>query len=270
MLKKRTREKDTIMKKSDCIINGDRDLLREGSILTPEYRFDNFVIGACNQFAHEAAVAVAKSPAEIYNPLYIYGGEGLGKTHLMKAIGNMARKKKHDFSIRYVTADQLVTEIVSSLQYDKMAELNEKYCKLDLLLIDDVQLIREEKMQDDLFHILDSLIEKHKQIIIAGNWSTDIRDRLRSRFPMGLIVDVQSSDIETKIAIIHKKAKMSIFQKLPEDVLHLLANRIESNIRELEGCIVHIAAHVALTEEDITLETIKRVLLEQISTKRMA
>jgi chromosomal replication initiator protein len=258
----------SLKKSSDRIENKRQRLANRGIYLNPRYTFENFVPGVSNQLAHAAAIAVAESPGKIYNPLYIYGGAGLGKTHLMNAVGNMVLEKKHDFSILYVPTDQLITEIVTALRYDKMAELKDKYRNLDLLLIDDVQFIRGEKTQDELFHTFNSLYEKQKQIIISCDRSpreiNDITDRLRSRFTMGLIVDIQPPDIETKIAIIHKKAEMMNIRKLPEDVVHLLASRIKSNIRELEGSLMRIAAQAALTGEEITVETTKKVLKDII------
>jgi chromosomal replication initiator protein len=242
-------------------------LANKGIYLNPKYTFENFIRGASNQFAHAAASAVAESPGKTYNPLFIYGGVGLGKTHLMNAIGNKVMETRHDVSALYVSAEQFTNEVVTSIRHEKMAELKDKYRNLDLLLLDDVQFITgKERTQEEFFHTFNTLYERQKQIVISCDRSpkeiSDITDRLRSRFTMGLIADIQPPDIETKIAIIHKKAEMMNIRNLPDDVVHFLASRIKSNVRELEGSLIRIAAQASLSGEEIGLESTKKILRE--------
>src|SRR5512135_199478 len=243
-------------------------LANKGIYLNPKYTFENFVIGNSNQFAHAAAIAVAESPGKTYNPLFIYGGVGLGKTHLMHAIGNRVMTGKHDFSVLYVSSEQFTNEVVSAIRHEKMSELKDKYRNLDLLLLDDVQFIANKTAtQEEFFYTFNALYEKQKQIVISCDRPpkeiSDVTDRLRSRFNMGLIADIQPPDIETKIAIIYKKAEM-MGKKIPEDVMYYLASKIKSNIRELEGSLIRIAAQSSLTGEEINIETTKKILKDII------
>ncbi len=244
-------------------------LASKGIYLNPKYTFENFITGNSNQFAHAAAIAVADSPGKTYNPLFIYGGVGLGKTHLMHAIGNKVLDSRNDFSVLYVSSEQFTNEVVSSLRHDKMAELKEKYRNLDLLLLDDVQFIaKKTATQEEFFYTFNALYEKQKQIVISCDRPpkeiSEVTDRLRSRFNMGLIADIQPPDIETKLAIIYKKSDMMALKKIPEDVANFLAAKIRSNIRELEGCLIRIAAQSSLTGEEINLETTKKILKDII------
>ncbi len=244
-------------------------LASKGIYLNPKYTFENFITGNSNQFAHAAAIAVAESPGKTYNPLFIYGGVGLGKTHLMNAIGNKVLDSRGDFSVLYVSSEQFTNEVVSSLRHDKMVELKEKYRNLDLLLLDDVQFIaKKTATQEEFFYTFNALYEKQKQIVISCDRPpreiSEVTDRLRSRFNMGLIADIQPPDIETKLAIIYKKAEMMALKKIPEEVANFLASKIRSNIRELEGCLIRIAAQASLTGEEINLETTKKVLKDII------
>ncbi len=244
-------------------------LANKGIYLNPKYTFNNFVKGVSNQFAHAAALAVTEAPGKIYNPLFIYGGAGLGKTHLMNAIGNRVLETRHDCSILYIPTEQFITEVVSALRHDKMTELKDKYRNLDLLLLDDIQFIAgKERTQEEFFHTFNALYEKQKQIVVSCDRSpkeiSDITDRLRSRFTMGLIADIQPPDVETKIAIIYKKAEMMNIRNLPEDVAHFLASRIKSNIRELEGSLIRIAAQASFSGEEITIEKTKMILKDII------
>lgn len=244
-------------------------LANRGIYLNPKYTFENFVTGGSNQFASAAALAVAESPGKTYNPLFIYGGVGLGKTHLMNAIGNTVLEKRHDFSALYVSSEQFTNEVVTALRHDKMAELKEKYRNLDLLLLDDVQFIANKTAtQEEFFYTFNTLYEKQKQIVISCDRPpreiSDVTDRLRSRFTMGLIADIQAPDVETRIAIIHKKAEMMSLKHLSEEVVDFLASKIRSNIRELEGCLIRIAAQSSLTGEEITIEGIKKTLKDII------
>jgi len=244
-------------------------LANRGIYLNPKYTFDNFVTGNSNQFAHAAAIAVAESPGRTYNPLFIYGGVGLGKTHLMNAIGNRVLDTRHDVSVLYVSSEQFTNEVVSSLRHDKMVELKEKYRNLDLLLLDDVQFIANKTAtQEEFFYTFNALYEKQKQIVISCDRPpkeiSEVTDRLRSRFNMGLIADIQPPDVETKMAIIYKKAEMMEIKNIPDEVVIFLANRIKSNIRELEGSLIRIAAQASLTGEEINLETTKKILKDII------
>ena len=269
-LKYRVEEKqDTTQQKIISQLENKRiRLANKGIYLNPKYTFDNFITGNSNQFAHAAAVAVAESPGKTYNPLFVYGGVGLGKTHLMHAIGNRVLNGKHDFSVLYVSSEQFTNEVVSAIRHEKMSELKEKYRNLDLLLLDDVQFIANKTAtQEEFFYTFNALYEKQKQIVISCDRPpkeiSDVTDRLRSRFNMGLIADIQPPDIETKIAIIYKKAEM-MGKKIPEDVIYYLASKIKSNIRELEGSLIRIAAQSSLTGEEINVETTKKILKDII------
>jgi len=269
-LKYRVEEKqDTTQQKIISQLENKRiRLANKGIYLNPKYTFENFITGNSNQFAHAAAIAVAESPGKTYNPLFIYGGVGLGKTHLMHAIGNKVMTGKHDVSVLYVSSEQFTNEVVSAIRHEKMSELKEKYRNLDLLLLDDVQFIANKTAtQEEFFYTFNALYEKQKQIVISCDRPpkeiSDVTDRLRSRFNMGLIADIQPPDIETKIAIIYKKAEM-MGKKIPEDVIYYLASKIKSNIRELEGSLIRIAAQSSLTGEEINVETTKKILKDII------
>lgn len=272
-LRYRVEEKqaDSFQKKlSDRLEHKRTRLASRGIYLNPKYTFDNFITGNSNQFAHAAAIAVAEAPGRTYNPLFIYGGVGLGKTHLMNSIGNRVLDERHDFSVMYVSSEQFTNEVVSALRHDKMVELKEKYRNLDLLLLDDVQFIaRKTATQEEFFYTFNSLYEKQKQIVISCDRPpreiSEVTDRLRSRFNMGLIADIQPPDVETKIAIIQKKAEMMDIRRLPGEVMEFLATRIKSNIRELEGCLIRIAAQATLSGEEINLETTKKILRDIVT-----
>jgi chromosomal replication initiator protein len=270
-LRYRIAEKEDVAQKKiiEKLENRRIKLANRGIYLNPKFTFENFVTGNSNQFARAAAVAVAESPGKTYNPLFIYGGVGLGKTHLMNAIGNRVLNRRHDVSVLYVSSEQFTNEVVSSLRHDRMVELKEKYRNLDLLLLDDVQFIANKTAtQEEFFYTFNALYEKQKQIVISCDRPpkeiSEVTDRLRSRFNMGLIADIQPPDIETKIAIIQKKAEMMEIKKIPEEVVQFLASRIKSNIRELEGCLIRIAAQSSLTGEEITLDTTKKILKDII------
>lgn len=240
-----------------------------GIYLNPKYTFETFVVGNSNQLANAAARKVAENPGFSYNPLFIYGGVGLGKTHLMNAIGNLIIDINTSKSICYLSSEQFINEVVYSLRNDKMSEFKEKYRNLDVLLVDDIQFIANKTAtQEEFFHTFNALYEKQKQIVISSDRSpaeiSDITDRLRSRFNMGLIVDVQVPEVETKMAIIHKKAEKEQIS-MPEDVAYFLATRIKSNIRDIEGCLIKLGAYSSLTNIPISLEMAKTVLKGQIS-----
>ena len=244
---------------------------RRGIQLNPKYTFKNFVVGAGNQFAHAACMAVAEQPGKTYNPLFIYGGVGLGKTHLLNAIGNHVAEKT-DLRIAYLTTEQFTNEVINSIRYDKMIDLRKRYRHIDMLMIDDIQfLVGKERTQEEFFHTFNSLYEGHKQIVLSSDrFPKDmpgIEERLRSRFEWGLIADLQPPDVETRIAILRKKSEDEGI-KLPEDVIQFLANTMKSNIRELEGSLVRLGAYASLTGQAITLEMAKNVLRDLIGDKK--
>jgi chromosomal replication initiator protein len=232
--------------------------------LNQNYRFERFVVGASNQFAHAAAVSVAEQPAKNYNPLFIYGGVGLGKTHLLNAIGLHAVSLYQQMNVVYVSAEEFLNELVSSIRYDKMPKFREKYRNIDYLLIDDIQFIAGKgKTEEEFFHTFNTLHDSGKQIVVTSDkFPKDIPNlegRLRSRFEWGLIADIQPPEIETRMAIIEKKAQENKVN-LPKNVAHYIAFHSESNIRELEGFLIRIAAYSSLREREIDLDLAKEVL----------
>ncbi|OLC81142.1 MAG: chromosomal replication initiation protein DnaA [Nitrospirae bacterium 13_1_40CM_3_62_11] len=239
--------------------------------LNPKYTFTSFVVGASNQFAHAASMAVAEAPARAYNPLFIYGGVGLGKTHLMNAIGNHVADR-FDLRIAYVTTEQFTNEVINSIRYDKMIELRKRYRNIDMLLIDDIQFLAgKERTQEEFFHTFNSLYEARKQIVLSSDRfpkeMPDIEERLRSRFECGLIADLQPPDVETRIAILRKKSEDEGIG-LPEDVIQFLAVNMKNNIRELEGSLVRLGAYSSLTGQAIALDMAKNVLRDIIGEKK--
>src|SRR6059036_665724 len=239
--------------------------------LNPKYTFTSFVVGASNQFAHAASMAVAEAPARAYNPLFIYGGVGLGKTHLMNAIGNHVADR-FDLRIAYVTTEQFTNEVINSIRYDRMIELRKRYRNIDMLLIDDIQFLAgKERTQEEFFHKFNSLYEARKQIVLSSDRfpkeMPDIEERLRSRFECGLIADLQPPDVETRIAILRKKSEDEGIG-LPEDVALFVATNIKANIRELEGSLIRLGAYASLTGQAITLEMAQNVLKELVDEKK--
>ena len=239
------------------------------SFLNDNYNFDRFVVGACNQFAHAASIAVAKQPAKNYNPLFIYGGSGLGKTHLLNAIGLLTTATHPALNIMYVSAEEFMNEMINSIRYDRMPKFREKYRNISSLLIDDIHFLAgKERTQEEFFHTFNTLHDSGKQIVVTSDkFPKDIPNlegRLRSRFEWGLIADIQPPETETKIAIIEKKMQENkIF--LPVNVVHYIASHVESNIRELEGFLVRICAYSSLTGKEINLDLVKEVLKKLVN-----
>jgi chromosomal replication initiator protein len=239
--------------------------------LNPRYTFDAFVIGSGNQFAHAACQAVAERPSKAYNPLFLYGGVGMGKTHLMQAIGHQVRRQLPQAAICYISSEKFTNEMINSLRYDKMTSFRDKYRNVDVLLIDDIQfLAQKERTQEEFFHTFNALHESMKQIVIASDRPpkelAEIEDRLRSRFEWGLIADIQPPDLETKVAILQKKAENEKVT-LPTDVALYIASNIRSNVRELEGALIRLVAHSSLIGAEITLPYAQQVLKNFIDSQ---
>ena len=232
--------------------------------LNQHYSFDRFVVGPCNQFAHAASVAVAEQPAKNYNPLFIYGGVGLGKTHLLNAIGLHTLALFPDLNVVYVSAEEFMNELINSIRYDRMPKFREKYRNIDCLLMDDIQFVAgKEKTQEEFFHTFNTLHDSGKQIVVTSDkFPKDIpkmEERLRSRFEWGLIADIHPPELETKIAILEKKAQENNMV-LAQNVAYYVASHVESNIRELEGYLIRISAFSSLTGKEIDMNLTKEVL----------
>ena len=232
--------------------------------LNPRYTFEGFVIGSANQFAHAAAQAVAERPSKAYNPLFLYGGVGMGKTHLMQSIGHEVKRRQPEAAICYLSSEKFTNEMINSLRYDKMTSFRDKFRNVDVLLVDDIQfLAQKERTQEEFFHTFNALHESMKQIVIASDRPpkelAEIEDRLRSRFEWGLIADIQPPDLETKVAILQKKAE-SERVSLPTEVALFIASNIRSKVRELEGAMIRLIAYCSLTGVEISLHTAQQVL----------
>ncbi|HKS73145.1 MAG TPA: chromosomal replication initiator protein DnaA, partial [Terriglobales bacterium] len=241
------------------------------SQLNPRYTFDAFVIGSGNQFAHAACQAVSQRPSKAYNPLFLYGGVGMGKTHLMQAIGHEVKRALPHASILYISSEKFTNEMINSLRYDKMTSFRDKFRNVDVLLIDDIQfLAQKERTQEEFFHTFNALHESMKQIVIASDRPpkelAEIEDRLRSRFEWGLIADIQPPDLETKVAILQKKAEQE-HVTLPTDVALYIASNIRSNVRELEGALIRLVAHSSLIGAEISLPYTQQVLKNFIDSQ---
>ena len=239
--------------------------------LNPRYTFDAFVIGSGNQFAHAACQAVAERPSKAYNPLFLYGGTGMGKTHLMQAIGHEIKRRTPQTAICYLSSEKFTNEMINSLRYEKMISFRDKFRNVDVLLIDDIQfLAQKERTQEEFFHTFNALHESLKQIVIASDRPpkelAEFEDRLRSRFEWGLIADIQPPDLETKVAILQKKAEQERVT-LPTDVALFIASNIRSNVRELEGALIRLVAHSSLIGADITLPYTQQVLKNFIDSQ---
>ena len=234
------------------------------SSLNPKYDFSNFVVGSNNQFANAAALAVASHPAMAYNPLFLYGAVGLGKTHLLHAIGNKIRENNPDSRVRYISAESFTVDLIESIKRDRMPSFRKRYRPLDVLLVDDIQFIAgKERTQEEFFYTFNALYESQKQLVISSDrYPKDIHnmeERLRSRFESGLVADINPPDLETKVAILYKKAD---FHKktIPQDVAIFIAGNIKSNIRELEGFLLRVIAYSSFTHRKLDLELTEEVL----------
>jgi len=242
-------------------------------ILNSKYTFESFVIGNSNRFAHAASVAVAESPANAYNPLFLYGGVGLGKTHLMHAIGHHIKENNPSAKVVYVSSEKFTNELINSIRYDKNPEFRNKYRSVDVLLVDDIQFIAgKESTQEEFFHTFNELYEARKQIIISSdrppNEIPTLEDRLRTRFAWGLQADIQAPDFETRIAILKKKAEIEKYV-VSSDVMVYIATKIKSNIRELEGALIRVMAYSSLTNnKNITVDLAAEALKDIISSSQ--
>jgi chromosomal replication initiator protein len=236
--------------------------------LNPKYTFDTFVIGSSNRFTHAAAVAVAEAPAKAYNPLFIYGDSGLGKTHLLHAIGHYAQRLLPGLRTRYVSSEEFTNDFINSVRDDKMQAFQARYRSVDLLLIDDIQFLeRAERTQEEFFHTFNTLHNANKQIVISSDKAprqlSSLEDRLRTRFEWGLISDVQAPDLETRIAILRKKAAQEGMNPPPE-VLEFIASKIQSNIRELEGALIRVTAFASLNRQAVDMTLTETVLKDLV------
>ena len=243
-------------------------VLHEASQLNPKFQFQHFVVGNNSRFAHAACRAVAETPAKAYNPLFLYGGVGLGKTHLMHAIGHAVLEKHHRKRVAYVTSEKFMNEMITSIQEGRMNDFRTRYRTVDVLLVDDIQFLAgKDRTQEEFFHTFNSLHELNRQIVISSDRPPKeiptLEDRLRSRFSWGLIADIQAADFETRVAIL--KSKVGPYAKLvPEDVLSFIAHKIQKNIRELEGALIRVIAHASLNRSAVNVDMAARLLQDVI------
>jgi chromosomal replication initiator protein len=232
--------------------------------LNPRYTFDTFIVGSSNQFAHAACRAVAEAPSRSYNPLFIYGGVGLGKTHLMHAVGQYVLRHDRNLKLTYISSERFMNEMINAVRYDRVIDFRERYRSVDVLLVDDIQFLAgKEGTQTEFFHTFNALYDSQKQIVLSSDCPPHeipaLEERLRSRFEWGLIADIQSPDLETKIAILKKKAEAEAVP-LPDNVSIYIASKIKSNIRELEGSLIRLIAYASLTGQELSLTLAQEVL----------
>ncbi len=242
--------------------------------LNPRYTFDTFIVGSSNQFAHAACRAVAEAPSRSYNPLFIYGGVGLGKTHLMHAVGQYVLQHDRKLKLTYISSERFMNEMINAVRYDRVLDFRERYRSVDVLLVDDIQFLAgKEGTQTEFFHTFNALYDSQKQIVLSSDCPPHeipaLEERLRSRFEWGLIADIQSPDLETKVAILKKKAEAEAVP-LPDNVAMYIAGRIKSNIRELEGSLIRLIAYASLTGQEISLPLAQEVLKNIIDHEEKA
>jgi len=269
-LYRNTASREPVEGTSPALLKPDDSNAYKATCLQQHYVFDRFVVGSSNQFAHAAAQAVAHNPSRSYNPLYLYGGVGLGKTHLMHAIGNMIHLTKPELKILYVQSEQFTNEVIYHIRFDRMPDFRQKYRSVDVLLIDDIQFIADkDSTVNEFFHTFNTLHNSRKQIIISSDQPprliSDLEERIRSRFEWGLIADIQPPTLETKVAIIQKKAE-ELDLDLTADIALFMASKVTSNVRELEGSLLNLAARVSLTgskiDKDAAWESLKQYVSE--------
>jgi chromosomal replication initiator protein len=242
--------------------------------LNPRYTFDTFIVGSSNQFAHAACRAVAEAPSRSYNPLFIYGGVGLGKTHLMHAVGQYVLQHDRNLKLTYISSERFMNEMINAVRYDRVLDFRERYRSVDVLLVDDIQFLAgKEGTQTEFFHTFNALYDSQKQLVLSSDCPPheipQLEERLRSRFEWGLIADIQSPDLETKVAILKKKAETEAVP-LPDNVAMYIASKIKSNIRELEGSLIRLIAYASLTGQEISLALAQEVLRNVIEHEEKA
>ncbi|EIT86128.1 chromosomal replication initiation protein [Fictibacillus macauensis ZFHKF-1] len=263
---------DKVLKASQKANSEQQEEVISQSMLNPKYTFDRFVIGSGNRFAHAASLAVAEAPAKAYNPLFIYGGVGLGKTHLMHAIGHYVIDHKPNAKVVYLSSEKFTNEFINSIRDNKTVEFRNKFRSVDVLLIDDIQFLAgKEQTQEEFFHTFNALHEESKQIVISSDRPPKeiptLEDRLRSRFEWGLITDITPPDLETRIAILRKKAKAEGLD-IPNEVMLYIANQIDTNIRELEGALIRVVAYSSLINQDMNADLAAEALKDIIPSSK--
>ena len=257
-----------IIRQAEMPIEAQEEQSTSTQVLNPKYTFESFVVGNSNKFAHAACAAAAKNPGRAYNPLFIYGGVGLGKTHLLQAIGHDILSKQPQFDLIYTTTERFTTEVIAAIKQNKISDFHEYYRTVQVLLIDDIQFLADkERTQEEFFHLFNVLYDKNKQIVITSDRPPKelkgIADRLRSRFEMGLLADIQPPDLETRIAILQTKASQEHIA-IPQEVINYIATHNYSNIRELEGALIRLVAIASLQNEEITLSMARNSLKDII------